>query len=183
MLLLIMMFEGMILFWLSMTLEYLSWFIMFLSIISDNKTWPIRRAGMDVMSWLPIMLVYLSSLVMGTSMFCFLMFMLVNLSRPIMLEIISLPILLSVLSRPIIWVDTSWPNLFGVRSRPIMLEDIPWLIMWEDIPWFIMSEDLYMVDIWSIFGSMLNEVMSCPIILLDIFRKSFPSSLSELESM
>merc|ERR1719192_1909917 len=51
--------------------------------------------------------------------------------------------------------------------------------MLEDIPRFIISEDLYLVDIW-LFPGILNKGIYRPIILLDILRKSFPSSLSEL---
>merc|ERR1712226_1622939 len=102
MLLPIMMFEDIILLWLSITLEYMSWPIMLLSIISDDKSWPIIRVGVDVMSRLPIMLVYIFCPIMGISMFWFLMLMLVNLSRPIMLEVDSWPILLPDLSGPII---------------------------------------------------------------------------------
>merc|ERR1719204_928404 len=73
-------------------------------------------------------------------------------------------------------VDISGPTTLLVISWPIML------IMLEVIPRFIISEDLYVVDIWLFLG-IWNEDISRPIILLDMLRRSFPSSLSELESM
>merc|ERR1719204_638257 len=86
---------------------------------------------------------------------------------------ISGPTTLLVISWPIMPIDMPWFIIFEVISRPIML---------EVTPGFIISEDLYVVDIWLFLG-ILNENMSRPIILFDILRKSFPSSLSELESM
>merc|ERR1719268_786534 len=100
----------------------------------------------------------------------------ISLLRDIMLVDISGPTTLEVISWPIMPIDMPWFIIFEVISRPIML------IVLEDIPRFIISEDLYMVDIWLFLG-IFNEYISWPIILLDILRKSFPSSLSELESM
>merc|ERR1719419_1266448 len=128
--------------------------------------WPIMGISLfEVMPLWPILLVYMVWPIMGISLF-----------RDIMLVDISGSITLEVISWPIMPIDMPWFIIFEVISRPIML------IMLEPIPRFIISEDLYMVDIWLFLG-MLNEYISRPIILLDILRKSFPSSLSELESM
>merc|ERR1712226_800623 len=72
-----------------------------------------------------------------------------------------------IMLRFIMSVDNPWPIMLEVIPWPIILVDISRPIMFEGIPWFIISEDLY--SIWLFSGLMLDKIMSCPIMLGDVF--------------
>merc|ERR1719175_574122 len=139
-----------------MAFEYMSWPIMFLSIIFDDMSWLIMFLSIifDDMSW------------------------------PMIIDGISLAFMFEViLPWPIMLVYIVWSIMFTSMLRLIMLVDRSRPIRFG-IPWFVMSDNLYKEDIWLFLDLMLDEVISMPMsMLFGILCMSFPSSMRELESM